>query len=90
MPGIEPFHPSCHWKGNCGRKSGHRFPAKLNGAEKLHCVIVKVAPNRELHWQFHFILSGLMRGENSFTIEPTGTNQVRFIDREIFKGLLIP
>ncbi|MBI5960261.1 MAG: SRPBCC domain-containing protein [Chloroflexi bacterium] len=56
----------------------------------LHCVIVKAAPNQELCWKYHVIISGLFRGEHSFIIEPMGTDRVRFIDREIFNGLLVP
>jgi hypothetical protein len=56
----------------------------------LHCTVIKAEPNRELCWKYHVILPGLWSGEHSFTIEPTGDNQVRFIDKEIFTGLLIP
>jgi hypothetical protein len=56
----------------------------------LHCTVIKVEPNRELCWKYHVILPGLFQGEHSFIIEPTGTNKVRFIDREIFNGLLVP
>ena len=57
---------------------------------KLHCTVVKAEPNRELCWKYHVILPGLFRGEHSFTIEPLGADRVRFIDREIFNGLLVP
>ena len=56
----------------------------------LHCTVVKAEPNRELCWKYHVILPGLFRGEHSFIIEPTGANQVRFVDREVFNGLLVP
>jgi hypothetical protein len=56
----------------------------------LHCTVVKVEPNRELCWKYHVILPGLWSGEHSFTIEPMGANRVRFIDKEMFTGLLIP
>lgn len=56
----------------------------------LHCTVVEAVPNRKLSWQYHVILPGLWRGEHSFTIEPIGIDLVRFIDIEIFNGLLIP
>jgi hypothetical protein len=56
----------------------------------LHCTVIKAEPNLELHWKYHVILPGLWSGEHSFTIEPMGANRVRFIDKEIFTGLLIP
>ena len=56
----------------------------------LHCAVIKAEPNRELCWKYHVILPGLFRGEHSFIIEPMGTHRVRFVDREIFNGLLVP
>lgn len=63
-----------------------------SGAKKmiLHCKVIKAEPNRELCWKYHVLLPGLFGGEHSFTIEPTEANRVRFIDREIFSGLLVP
>jgi hypothetical protein len=55
----------------------------------LHCTVVKVEPNKELCWKYHVILPGLFRGEHSFIIEPMGNNKVRFVDQEIFNGLLV-
>jgi hypothetical protein len=36
------------------------------------------------------ILPVLFKGEHSFIIEPMGNNTVRFVDREILNGLLVP
>lgn len=56
----------------------------------LHCTVTQAEPNRELCWQYHVMLPGLFRGEHSFRIVPVGADKVRFIDREIFNGLLVP
>lgn len=56
----------------------------------LHCVVVKVVPNKEFCWRYHVIHPVLFRGEHSFIIEPLGNGAVRFVDREIFNGLLVP
>jgi hypothetical protein len=56
----------------------------------LHCVVIKVEPNKELCWKYHVILPALFQGEHSFIIEQVEGNKIRFIDREIFNGLLIP
>jgi hypothetical protein len=55
----------------------------------LHCTVIKVEPNRELRWKYHVILPALFSGEHSFVIEPIDNNRVRFIDHEIFNGLLV-
>ena len=52
--------------------------------------VLTAEPNRELRWLGHLLLPGLFDGEHSFTIEPLGDNRVRFIQRESFKGLLVP
>jgi hypothetical protein len=55
----------------------------------LHCTVVKAEPNKELCWKYHVILPVLFSGEHSFIIEQVEGNKVRFIDREIFNGLLV-
>jgi hypothetical protein len=56
----------------------------------LHCTVIKSEPNRELCWRYHVGLPFLFQGQHSFIIEPGGENQVHFIDREVFNGLLVP
>jgi hypothetical protein len=55
----------------------------------LHCTVVKVEPNKELCWKYHVALPILFSGEHSFIIKQVEGNKVRFVDREIFNGLLV-
>lgn len=74
-------------------KAGEKVDITFRSGSKemtLHCTVIKVEPNRGLSWKYHVILPFLFQGEHSFVIEPAGDNKVRFIDREIFTGLLIP
>ena len=52
--------------------------------------VLKAEPNRELRWLGHLLISGLFDGEHSFLIEPLGEGRVRFTQREVFTGLLVP
>jgi hypothetical protein len=52
--------------------------------------VLKAEPNRELRWLGHLLVPGLFDGEHSFTIQPLKENRVRFVQREAFKGLLVP
>ncbi len=52
--------------------------------------VLNAEPNRELRWLGHLLVPGLFDGEHSFTIQPLEGNRVRFVQREAFKGLLVP
>lgn len=56
----------------------------------LLCTVITVEPNRQFSWKFHVVLPFLFRGEHIFKIEPIDEHMVRFIDREVFHGLLVP
>jgi len=52
--------------------------------------VMKVEANRQLRWLGHLLVPGLFDGEHIFEIEVLGRDRTRFIQREIFKGLLVP
>ncbi len=63
-----------------------------NGAKEmvLHCTVTALEPNRERRWKYHIIHPALWSGEHSMSLAPDGENGVRFIDREVIGGLLVP
>ncbi len=52
--------------------------------------VLKVEPDRELRWLGQLWIPGLFDGEHIFLIEPLGETRVRFVQREVFKGILLP
>lgn len=52
--------------------------------------VLDAEANRAFRWLGHLLVSGLFDGEHSFAIEPLEENRVRFVQREEFKGLLVP
>ena len=64
-------------------------PSGANGMT-FRPTVLRAEPNRELRWIGHLLIPGLFDGEHIFTIEPLGANRVRFVQREIFRGLLVP
>ena len=73
-------------------KAGEKVVITFKSASKemtLHCTVVKVEPNKELRWKYHVALPILFSGEHSFIIKQVESNKIRFIDREIFNGLLV-
>jgi hypothetical protein len=73
---------------------GERLQARLEPpggrAMTFKPKVLTAEPNRELRWLGHLLVPGVFDGEHSFTIEPLEENRVRFIQREAFKGLLVP
>ncbi len=52
--------------------------------------ILTTKPNRELRWLGHFLIPGLFDGEHIFVIKSLGRNCTHLIQKEIFRGLLVP
>jgi len=52
--------------------------------------VLKVEPNRELRWKGKLLIPGLFDGEHIFKIEPLEEKRVRFIQRELLSGILVP
>ncbi|HEX9341976.1 MAG TPA: SRPBCC domain-containing protein [Thermoplasmata archaeon] len=52
--------------------------------------VTKADRNRELRWLGHLGVPGLFDGEHIFEIEEAGPKRVRFVQRERFRGILVP
>ncbi len=50
--------------------------------------ILVCEPNRKLRWRGHLLAPWLGGTDHAFTIEPAANGRVRFVQREIFRGLL--
>lgn len=56
----------------------------------FHPRITRVVENSELRWQGRYLVPGLFDGEHIFEIVPLTQNNVKFVQREIFSGVLVP
>ncbi len=63
-------------------------PPRAKG-RTFHPKILKAQPNCELRWLDRLLIPGLFDGDHFFSIEHLGRNRVRFVQREIFSGLLV-
>jgi hypothetical protein len=52
--------------------------------------ILKIEEQKELSWLGHFHVPGLIDGEHRFEIQPTGSDRIDLIQREHFRGVLVP
>ena len=63
-----------------------------SGARSMtfHPTLLKTDLNCELRWLGRLRIPGLLDGEHIFTIKRLDADHVRFTQREIFTGLLVP
>ena len=52
--------------------------------------VLRAEPQRELRWLGSLLIRGLFDGEHIFVIEPLSEDRVRCVQREEFRGLLVP
>ena len=52
--------------------------------------VIKLVPRREFRWLGSLGVPGLFDGEHIFELHPFGPHKVRFVQRELFKGILVP
>jgi hypothetical protein len=75
-------------------RAGARLIVAITPAERravtFYPTVLAAEPPRELRWRGRLFVPGLFDGEHSFTIEPWSEQQIRFVQREVFRGLLVP
>jgi hypothetical protein len=52
--------------------------------------VVKAAPNSEFRWLGNMLMPGIFDGEHIFELEPAGDGGCRLVQREEFRGVLVP
>ena len=52
--------------------------------------VTRVVPEREFRWLGRLLIPGLFDGEHVFEIKPLGENRSGLVQREKFRGLLVP
>ena len=62
----------------------------VTGETTFTPTVLVVNPGRELRWLGSVGPGGIFDGEHSFLIEPLGPGRVRLVQREEFRGVLIP
>jgi hypothetical protein len=88
-PDWNPFIRRIKGKIEAGSKLDVRIQPSGSKGLSMRPTVLKPRANYELRWIGHLFLPGLFDGEHSFTLNSSEPDQVRFIQREIFKGLLV-
>jgi hypothetical protein len=75
-------------------KVGERLEVRLEPPDSrgitLRPTVLSAEPNRQLRWLGHLLVTGLFDGEHTLATEPLDENRVRFVQHEVFKGVLVP
>src|SRR5438034_2803899 len=90
FPDWNPFIRRIHGKAQVGSRLDVFLGASGTRGMRFRPIVTKVVPNRELRWLGRLGLPRLFDGEHIFQIEPLGPTRARFIQRERFRGLLVP
>ncbi len=53
-------------------------------------VLLRVEVEHEFRWVGHWLVPKIFDGEHLFAIEPLGGSKVKFVQKELFSGLLVP
>ncbi len=90
FPEWNPFIRRIHGNAQVGSRLDVLLGASGTRAMRFRPIVKAVIPNRELRWLGRLGLPRLFDGEHIFQIEPLGPARARFVQREQFRGLLVP
>lgn len=89
-PEWNPFIFSIEGKLAAGERLTVRFAGGESKSVTFKPTVLYTEQSREVRWLGHLLLPLLFDGEHCFTIEPLDDARVRFVQREVFRGLLVP
>jgi hypothetical protein len=89
-PAWNPFIPAAEGELVPGGTLRIKIRPPGRNAQDYRVRILEIEPERSLRWLGHFHLPGLIDGDHVFEIHNTGTGTVDLVQRETFRGLLVP
>jgi hypothetical protein len=89
-PQWNPFITRADGEARRGRRLTLRMQPAGGRATTFRPTVLEAAQGRQLRWPGRLLVPGLFDGEHRFTIRPLGDGQVRLVQQEDFRGLLVP
>jgi hypothetical protein len=89
-PEWNPFITRASGKAATGSQLELRMQPVGGRGMNFRPTVVEASPDQRLSWLGKLFVSGIFDGEHSFTIEPREGGGVRLVQREEFRGLLVP
>jgi hypothetical protein len=87
-PEWNPFIPRIDGRPETGEQLDATLTPPTGKAMRFKPRVVAVESGRQLRWFGHLFVPGLFDGEHSFRIEPIDSTRVRFVQEEVFTGVL--
>ena len=89
-PNWNPFLRWLQGKVQVGNKIAVRITPPGSSAMTFKPKVLRFSANKEFRWLGHLIFPGLFDGEHIFELQDNGNGTTTFIQREQFRGVLIP
>jgi hypothetical protein len=89
-PQWNPFMPQASGSARQGERLTVRLQPAGGRGTTFRPTVLEATPAVRLRWLGHLLVTGLFDGEHSFTIQPLGQGQVRLVQQEDYRGLLVP
>lgn len=90
FPRWNPFIRSVHGRPEVGSQLDVEIGPSGSRGMRFRPKITSVVPNREFRWMGHVGFRGLFDGEHIFELKSLGAAGTRFVQRERFRGVLVP
>jgi hypothetical protein len=89
-PDWNPFITRASGSARVGERLTNRMQPVGGRAVTLRPTVLEADPGRRLRWLGRLLVPGVFDAEHTFTIESLGDGQVRLVQHERFRGLLVP
>jgi hypothetical protein len=89
-PQWNPFMTRADGTPHPGQRLRIRLQPVGGRAVTFRPTVLEATPAVRLRWLGHLLVPGIFDGEHRFTIQPLGDGQVRLVQQEDFRGLLVP
>jgi hypothetical protein len=89
-PEWNPFIKSIHGKAEQGAKITARIEPPGASGMTFKPTLLSVVENHRLSWLGNLFIPGLFDGEHIFELYENTDGSTTFVQREIFKGILVP
>jgi hypothetical protein len=89
-PQWNPFITHARGTARAGEQLTNRMQPVGGRAVTLKPTVLQATPDQQLRWLGRVLAPGIFDAEHTFTIEQLGDGQVRLVQREQFRGLLVP